>query len=80
MTVKVRAAVKLGEPSSVTRTVIRLVLGPCASLGVQVKIPLVGLMTAPAGALLRLKVRICAGASMSDAALVKASVAPSSIT
>src|SRR5437867_12737451 len=37
-TVKLRASLEGGEPSSVTRTVIRFVLGPCASVGVQVKI------------------------------------------
>src|SRR6266566_1221745 len=38
-TVKLPVSLEGGEPSSVTRTVIRYVLGPCASVGVQVKTP-----------------------------------------
>src|SRR5438046_7587220 len=49
-TVKLRESLEGGEPSSVTRTVIKFVLGPCASVGVQVNRPLVALMLAPAGA------------------------------
>src|SRR5437867_3297102 len=40
----------LGRPLSVTRTVSEYVPGPCASLGVQEKMPLAALMLAPAGA------------------------------
>src|SRR2546421_12023 len=39
-----------GEPLSVTRIVTRLLLGPCASDGVQVKMPVAGSMLAPCGA------------------------------
>src|SRR5580765_6012920 len=35
------AALRAGEPLSVTRTVTLLVFGPCASVGVQVKTPVV---------------------------------------
>src|SRR4051812_23910240 len=50
MTMNVVVSLWFGAPSSVTRMVIRLVLGPCASEGVHVKRPLVWLMEAPAGA------------------------------
>src|SRR5439155_7519578 len=49
-TVKLLVALSGGAPLSVTLMVIGFVLGPCASVGVQVKIPLVGLTVAPAGA------------------------------
>src|SRR6185503_15611892 len=66
--VNVRASLAGGDPSSVTRTVIGLVLGPCASLGVQVKRPLLELIEAPLGApASRLNVRVCAGTSLSEA-------------
>src|SRR3989442_4906589 len=59
MTVKLRVSLAGGEPLSVTWTVIGLMLGPCASVGVQVNTPLVGLMLAPAGAPgSKLKVRV----------------------
>src|SRR5207249_3876566 len=48
--VRLREALEGGEPPSVTRTVIRFVRGPSASVGVQVKTPLVAFMLAPAGA------------------------------
>src|SRR5438477_362648 len=38
-----------GDPLSVTRTVMLVMLGPCASVGVQVKTPLVGFTLAPVG-------------------------------
>src|SRR5437867_11296717 len=38
-TVKLLVALRGGAPLSVTRTVIRLVLGPCASVGVQLSTP-----------------------------------------
>src|SRR4051794_38949810 len=43
-TVKVLVAANVGEPLSVTRTVIVFVLGACATVGVQVKTPLPELM------------------------------------
>src|SRR5258708_16892188 len=58
---------RLGEPLSVTRTVTGKLPGPWASVGVQVKAPVAGSMLAPAGAPLRLKVRVLAGRSGSVA-------------
>src|SRR5438445_176389 len=58
-TMSVLDALTLGKPSpglSVTTTVITFVLGPCASLGVQVSRPVAGSIKTPGGALLRLKV------------------------
>ena len=46
----VSEALETGEPLSVTRTVTRFVLGPCALVGVQEKTPVDGLMLAPVGA------------------------------
>src|SRR5580765_3498660 len=67
-TMKLRVSLEGGKPSSVTRTVIRLVLGPCASVGVQENAPLVALMPAPGGAPgSKLKVRVLAGRSASVA-------------
>ena len=48
VTVKVLVALNGGEPLSVTMVVNVLVLGPCASPGVQVMTPLAS-MLAPAG-------------------------------
>src|SRR5262245_14810627 len=42
VTVKLLVSLRLGTPLSVTRTVIVLVLGPCASLGVQLNRPVLG--------------------------------------
>src|SRR4051794_2541008 len=57
-TKKVLVSLKGGEPPSVTRTVIMFVLGPWASVGVHVKMPLVAFTLAPEGAAgSRLKVR-----------------------
>src|SRR5213078_4088109 len=44
MTVKLLVALSEGRPLSDTRTVIRLVLGPWVSVGVQVNTPLLGSM------------------------------------
>src|SRR6266571_901684 len=49
ITRKLLVTLMLGVPSSKTRTVTVLVLGPCASVGVQVMAPLVS-MLAPVGA------------------------------
>src|SRR5262245_64948522 len=68
-----------GEPLSLTRTVIKLVLGPWASVGVQVNTPVVGLRFAPAGALTRPKVNVLAGMSESAAVLVTLNVLNSAI-
>ena len=70
----------LGLPSSMTRTTIIFVLGPCASVGDQVNKPLTGSMLAPAGAPgSRLKLRFCVGKSESDALMVKLTVVSSGI-
>src|SRR6185436_13408725 len=68
MTVKVLVSLPEGEPLSVTRTVIELVLGPWASVGVQLKRPLLELIEAPLGTpASRLKMSVCAGTSLSEA-------------
>src|SRR5262249_22637631 len=46
-TVTICVALKLGEPSSVTMTLIEAMPGPCCSDGVHVSKPLVELMAAP---------------------------------
>src|SRR5437867_13424713 len=77
MTWKVRAALSGGVPLSVTRIEIELVDGPWAGAGVQVKAPLVALMTAPVGApASRLKASVWLGRSGSVALTVKASGRP----
>src|SRR5439155_15271429 len=58
----------------------RLVLGPCASVGVQVNTPVTGSITAFVGALARLKVNVFDGLSGSLATLVTVKVVISSIT
>src|SRR6266699_2656443 len=63
-----------GAPLSVTRTVIRLVLGPWASVGVQVSTPVLGFRFTPAGAATKLKVNVFAGRSVSLAVFVTVSV------
>src|SRR5947199_185104 len=63
-----------GAPLSVTFTVIRLVLGPWASVGVQVSTPLLGSRFTPLGAETKLKVNVLAGRSASLAELVTVSV------
>ena len=50
MTTKPREALNWGAPLSVTSTVIKFVEGPCASFGVQEKIPLEPVMVAFVGA------------------------------
>src|SRR2546426_7510719 len=52
--------VRLGEPSSVTRTKKLFVLGPCASVGVHVSAAVTGSMVIPDGWLSRLKLKCCA--------------------
>src|SRR5436190_1853583 len=56
-----------GEPLSITTTVIVLVLGPCASVGVQVIAPEAVLMLMPEGGASRLKLRAFVGTSESVA-------------
>src|SRR6266851_1659133 len=77
MILKLRVALRLGVPLSLTRTVARLVLGAGTAIGVQLNSPVAGLIAAPAGkALSRLKVSISGGASGSEATIVKVSVCP----
>src|SRR4026209_881728 len=76
----VSLALAAGEPLSVTRTTIEFVLGPCASVGVHVKTPDPGLMTAPVGAPGSSEyVKVCAGTSASDALAVNVRSDPSTI-
>src|SRR5882724_9438619 len=78
-TVKLLVSLDSGTPLSVTFTVIRLVLGPWASVGVQVSTPLLGSRFTPLGADTRLKVNVFAGRSASLAVFVIVS-GPSSVT
>src|SRR2546425_8842499 len=73
-TVKLLVSLDGGAPLSVTRTVIKLVLGPWASLGVQLTTPLLASRFTPAGADTRLKVNVLAGRSASLAEFVTVSV------
>src|SRR5437867_3029511 len=49
ITVKLLLSLSAGEPLSVTLTVIRFVVGPWASVGVQLSAPLLGSTVTPAG-------------------------------
>src|SRR5439155_6797708 len=60
-TVKLRVSLNGVEPSSVTRTVMRLVLGPCASVGVQVTTPVSGCRLTAVAAATNLDRRALAG-------------------
>src|SRR5262245_57479337 len=62
-------ALKGGTPLSVTTVVIVFVLGPCASVGVQVRTPVVS-MVAPPGGLCRRYFSLLAGISESVARFV----------
>src|SRR5213593_2640890 len=73
-TVKLLVSLDGGAPLSFTRTVIRLVLGPWASVGVQLSTPLLESRFTPAGADTRLKVNVLAGRSASLAVFVTVSV------
>ena len=72
-------SLRVGVPLSVTLTVTVLVLGPCASLGVQVISPLLPLIVIPPGADTSAKVSALAGTSASVAELVTVRVASSLI-
>src|SRR5262245_47103853 len=66
VTLNVLVSLKLGDPLSVTRTVTGLVLGPWASVGVQLTTPLPALIVIPAGAPgSKLYVSVLAGTSVS---------------
>jgi len=65
---------------SVTRTEIKFVLGPCVSVGVQLKTPFAEFIVAFVGApATRLNERVCVGQSASLAILVKVKVVCSKI-
>ena len=74
--VKLWVAERLGTPLSVTTTPRALVDGLCESNGRHSKAPLVGLSAAFVGPFRRVKVRVCGGASVSEAELVKVMVVP----
>src|SRR2546428_835534 len=67
ITWNVLVTLKAGTPLSVTLTLTAFVLGPCASVGVQLIAPLAGLMVMPAGELTSAKVKLLAGRSASVA-------------
>ncbi len=71
VTVIASKSLSAGVPLSVARIVMGNVPGPCASVGVQEKAPVEGLIVAPAGAPSSDQVRVLAGASASVAATVK---------
>ena len=75
--VKLRVSLNGGTPLSVTRTVTVFVLGPCASVGVQLNRPLLGLRLAPESCETRLNVRVLGGISGSLAGIVVVNVLPS---
>src|SRR4029453_16584148 len=79
ITVKVRVSLSGGAPLSVTRTVNVFVLGPCASVGVQVKTPVLGSRFAPGGALTRANVNVLDGLPGSVADSVRVRGLPSLI-
>src|SRR6266852_6114632 len=79
MIVKLLVSLNGGVPSSVTRTVMMLVLGPCASLGVQVSTPVAESSVIPLGPATRRNVRVFAGISGSVAELVTIKVVSSLI-
>src|SRR5215468_2833109 len=68
-TLKLFVALNVGVPLSVTRVVIVFVLGPCASVGVQVITPELEIV-APAGAVNKVYVRVFRGKSLSMAVFV----------
>src|SRR5260370_29136420 len=79
MMVKLLVSLSGGMPLSVTRTVMTFVLGPCASVGVQVKTPVAGLSVALPGAYTSENVSISVAMSGSVAVLVTVRVASSLI-
>src|SRR4051812_9171120 len=76
-TVKVCVALRLGVPSSNTRTTIVFVAGPCASVGVHVNAPETGSRLVRSGAETMAKVRLLGGISASEALKLNASTFPS---
>src|SRR5438445_813944 len=77
MTVKLLVSLSGGVPLSVTRTVMTLVLGPCASVGVQGSTPVTESIVIPLGPATRANVSVLAGISGSVAVLVTLKVVSS---
>ena len=69
-TVKLLVALNGGVPLSVTLTTTVFVEGLCVWAGIQVTMPVAGLMLMPPGAETRPKVKVCAGVSILVAVLV----------
>src|SRR2546423_906164 len=78
-TMKLLVALRGGAPLSVTFNVIRFVLGPCASVGVQVSTPVLASRRTPVGAETRAKLSVLVGRSASLAMLVTTNVLSSLI-
>src|SRR5439155_1169910 len=72
-TVKLLVWLRAGSPSSVTLTVIVFVVGPCASVGVQLSTPVVGLSATPDGPLTNSKVSVLDGTRSEEPRVVTAS-------
>src|SRR5260370_159008 len=79
MTVKLLVSPNGGMPLSVTRTVMTLVLGPCASVGVQVRTPVDESSVIPLGPATKENVSVLAGISGSVAEFVTLKVVSSLI-
>src|SRR5436190_484516 len=77
-TVSLIVALSLSDPSLTTTSKV-YTPGPCASVGVQVKTPVVASMLAPVGAPLKLNVKVWAGRSGSVAEAVNVYGCSSSI-
>src|SRR5436190_1143187 len=78
-TVKLLVALKIGRASCRDCILIRLVLGPCASVGVQLSTPVLASSSTPIGAETRPKLSVLAGRSASLAVLVTTSESSSLI-
>ena len=76
VTLKFCVALKLGVPLSVTTTENGFVVLACEMSGRQLRIPFVAFSVAPAGAVGRLKLMVCAGLFASVAVFVMTRVCP----
>ena len=74
--VKLCVELRLGEPLSVTMTLIGFVLGLCAMVGRQLKMPLLEFNDEPACPPCKVNVNVCAGMFVSLAEFVKLIVVP----
>src|ERR1035437_7859930 len=77
-TSKVLIALRMGVPLSQTKVVNVLVLGPCASVGVQLITPLPSII-APAGAVMKVYANAWGGKSLSIAVFVTVRVVNSAM-